>query len=108
MNMESKSARENNSYLSVGTLIKFHSIVHTMFETAVAWRKIDSNPCPPKKRFNFYVNQDGSPREIKEENTINAKNESNINYYSKEEYDNALNLLNKVQKEIRFNKMQYR
>ena len=96
--------RENNNYLSVGTLIKFHSIVHTMFETAVAWKKIESNPCPPKKRFNFYVNQDGSPREIKEENTINAKNESNINYYSKEEYDKALNLLNINQKEIRFNK----
>ena len=98
-----KNGREN-TILAVGTLLKFHSIVHTMFQTALEWHKIDSNPCPPKKRFNFYVNQDGSPREIKEENTINVKAESNINYYSKTEYDKAIIYLDKEQKEIRFNK----
>lgn len=84
--------RENH-LLSVDSLLKYHSIIHSIFETAKIWGKIPINPCPPRGDLNFNVLPDGSPREIKETNNINYKIENDINYYSKKEYDKALECL---------------
>lgn len=89
-----------NTLLTVDTLKKYHSIIHGMFETAKLWGKIPINPCPPQKKLNFYVLPDGSPREIKKPNTINEKVEEQIDYYSKKEYDKALNILDEEQQNI--------
>lgn len=94
-----------NSLLAVGTLEKYHSIVHAMFETAKLWGKIPINPCPPIGKLNFYVFSDGSPRiiETTSNNTINAKVEEEIDYYSKAEYDKAITLIEKELEEIKDN-----
>lgn len=98
--LKSITKDRENHLLSVDTLEKYHSIIHTMFETAKLWGKIFINPCPPKKMLNFNVLPNGSPREVKETNTINSKIENDINYYSKKEYDNVLTLLDKEWNEI--------
>ncbi len=97
-----KPPREN-TLLSVGTLEKYHSIVHAMFETAKLWGKITTNPCPPIGKLNFYVFSDGSPRIIEKNttNTINAKVEEDIDYYSKSEYDKAINLIENELEQIK-------
>lgn len=90
---------KENRPLAPATLEKFHSIVHAMFESAYIWRKIPYNPCPPKKEFNFDVNPDGSSRKATA-NSINNKIESDINYYSKKDYDKALLLLEQQENDI--------
>lgn len=96
--------RKENHLLSPSCLEKYHSIIHAMFEVAKIWGKISFNPCPPKKMINFYVNPDGTPREIvSNQETINKKIENEIDYYSKAEYDKVIKKLDTDLEEIKNN-----
>lgn len=89
--------RENH-LLSAGTLYKYHSILYAMFETARLWGKIDINPVPPKARINFNITIDGKPRNPV--NTVNAKIEKKLDYYSEKEYKKAIEILDKEENKI--------
>ncbi len=93
---------KQNRPLAPATLEKFHSIVHAMFESAVFWKKIPYNPCPPKRKFNFKVNVDGT-KKTTGQNNINDKIENDINYFSKKDYDRALKLLEQQENDIILN-----
>lgn len=90
--------RENHP-LSEGTLIRYHDIVHSMFECAYLWNKIPANPCPTTKMINFKLNSDGSVRNTPK-NNINKKIENDIKYFSKPDYDRVLKLLEEQENEI--------
>ena len=88
-----------NTPLSEGSLIKYHGIIHSMFECAYLWNKIPINPCPKRKSVNFKVNNDGSARK-KPKNSINEKNQADIQYFSQEDYQKALRFLELEENEI--------
>lgn len=96
---KTKYTDRENHLLASGTLEKYHSILHAMFETAFLWGTIDSNPVLPKKKFNFNITVDGKPR-ISNLNTVNAKVEKEIDYYSYKEYEKALLLLDEDENAI--------
>jgi len=67
--------RKQNKTLSYGTLLKYKSILHAMFQTAVEWKKIEENPC-----------------NIKLINTSNY--DTRVDYYRYSEYLSVLDLIN--------------
>lgn len=88
-----------NTLLSEGSLIRYHNMIHSMFECAYLWKKIPSNPCPTSKMLNFKINSDGTRRNTTK-NSINEKIENDVKYFSKPDYDKALNLIEEQENEI--------